>query len=109
MRENPRVLRPAVYVRAMLSLRLGPVAWHRSWKLKPPGPRTANLMPLPTTNDCSPGGLVGVKMSSSSCGLNFLLCSAREARLGPAQGDGEEVVGGWLCGCMRATLELPML
>lgn len=57
MRENPCVLRPAVYCRVMLSVRLRPTAWHRTWKLKPPGPHMANLMSLPATDDSSAGGL----------------------------------------------------
>ena len=84
----------------LLSLRLGTAAWHGSWKLKPPGPHTANLMPLPTTDDSSAGGLAGVKMSSCSCGLNFLSCFAREARLGLARGDGEKVVCVCVCVCV---------
>lgn len=63
-------------------------------KLETEAPRshTANLMPLPAIHDSKTEGLAGVKMASCSCGSNFLSCFAREAWLGPAQEDGEEVM-----------------
>lgn len=93
MRENPCVLRLTCVCQGHVVCEAQAHGLARRVETKTPWSHTANLMPLPAVHDSSTGGLAGVKkMASCSCGSNFLLCSAKEARLGSVQGDGEEMM-----------------